>query len=169
MEEGKDEVEVEVKKEEGHMRGKERNRDGGVGGRGGRGGAGGSGKCIALLTRTGLSRHAVRRDHCDYDPNETKGTSSSLSKTMQILFVAQTFGGSFRTKNPATNDELGLEPAEDEGQKRKNIQTGVGMRKMCKKEDDILRFLLAAVIARWQGESGEALGLRSEEDMERQI
>lgn len=40
---------------------------------------------------------------------------------------------------------------------------------MGKDEGDSLRFLLATVIARWQGESVEALRLRSEEDMERQI
>ncbi len=36
-------------------------------------------------------------------------------------------------------------------------------------EGDSLHFLLAAVIARWQEESEDALRLRSEEDMERQI
>lgn len=38
------------------------------------------------------------------------------------------------------------------------------LRKMSKKEGVSLRFLLAAVIASWQGKSGDTLRLESRED-----
>lgn len=82
------------------------------------------------------------------NPSILTSFSSLIGKTNRIFQLQALTGGQQRKKYPDRGGAVGP---------------------TCEEVGDSLSSVLATWAARWQGESSDALRLRSEEDMERQI